>query len=152
MFSEGTMISTFLASLLVIMFVYFHVRINNLQKRYAMMMMDKDGESLESLMLARLEDIQKAKSDIVLLHSRCSNLKEQLEKCVQKVGVVRFNAFEDTGSDLSFAVALLDEKSDGVVISSIYGRSEARCYAKPITSGDSEYALSDEEKLAIKKK
>ena len=151
MFLEGTMLSAFLALLLVIMFAYFHVRIINLQKRYATMMMDKDGESLESLMLARLDDIQKAKSDIMLLNNRCSSLKEQLENCVQKVGVVRFNAFEDTGSDLSFAVALLDEKSDGVVISSIYGRSEARCYAKPITGGDSYYALSDEEKLAIKK-
>ena len=65
------------------------------------------------------------------------------------VGVVRFNAFQNTGGDLSFAVALLTGKQDGVVFSSIYGREESRFYVKPISAGSSAYQLSAEEWEAI---
>ena len=71
--------------------------------------------------------------------------------CVQKVGVVRFRAFEDTGSDLSFAVALLDSEDNGVVLSSLFGRTESRVYAKPVEHGASSYLLSTEENEALSK-
>lgn len=150
LFSESTLISIIFSLVILLVIIYFQMRISNLKDRYESMMTDKDGQSFESMVLARLDDIQNAKDDIENLDKRCNVLKDQLGKCVQKVGVVRFNAFDDTGSDLSFAIALLDEKNDGVVISSIYGRSEARCYAKPINNSDSSYVLSDEEKQAIK--
>jgi hypothetical protein len=63
--------------------------------------------------------------------------------------IVRFNAFEDTGSDLSFAVALLDADYNGVVLSSIFGRNESRTYAKPVVAGQSSYFLTNEEKEAL---
>ena len=70
-------------------------------------------------------------------------------KAVQKVGVVRFSPFEEIGSDLSFAIALLDHHHNGVVLSSIFGRDESRCYAKPIKNGESNYVLTEEEKQAL---
>ncbi len=132
--------------------IYITIRLSRVQKRYDQMMCDMDGKNLEGLFLARLKEITQAKEDIVLLERRCRDLDSKLALCVQKVGVVRFNAFNDTGSDLSYAVALLDQKGDGVVFSSIYGRNEARCYAKPIKDGKSGYLLTDEEKQAIDSK
>lgn len=72
-----------------------------------------------------------------------------LEGAVQRVGVVRFDAFNDVGGRLSFAVALLNVYGDGVVISTINGRQESRSYAKPVKNGESEFNLSTEERQAI---
>ena len=77
-------------------------------------------------------------------------LKAQLQTCIQRVGMVRFNAFDDTGSDLSFSLALLDERGNGLVVSSLYGRNESRIYAKPVLNRQSTYALSAEEQKAIR--
>ena len=68
---------------------------------------------------------------------------------VQQVGIVRFNAFDNTGSDLSFAVAMLNAANTGFVLSGIYGREESRVYAKPLIKGESTYTLTKEEKQAI---
>ena len=74
-----------------------------------------------------------------------------MESCVQKIGIVRYSAFRDTGSDLSFALALLDEKNNGVVLNGIYSREMSNIYAKPVENGESTYTLSEEEKQAINK-
>ena len=81
----------------------------------------------------------------------CKNLDDDLTKCIQKVGIVRYSAFKDTGSDLSFAVALLDEKNSGVVFNGIYSREMSNIYAKPVENGNSSYTLSEEESEAIRK-
>ena len=69
---------------------------------------------------------------------------------VQHVGVVRFDAFEDMGGRLSFSAALLDDRGDGVVITSINGRQDTRCYAKQVRGGTSIHNLSEEEEQAIR--
>jgi len=78
-----------------------------------------------------------------------SQLYSQLEHCVQKVAIVRYNAFQNVGSDQSFSVALLDKEDSGVVISGIYGRDSSSTYAKPVKAGVSEYVLTEEEEDAI---
>lgn len=78
-------------------------------------------------------------------------LREQIGHAVQRVGMVRFDAFEDMGGQLSFAAALLDADGSGLVLSSINGRSETRIYAKPIEQGTSSYNLSEEEHEAIRR-
>ena len=70
---------------------------------------------------------------------------------VQRVGIVRFDAFEDLGGMLSFAVAMLDKEGSGVVLSSINGRNETRIYAKPVEHGGSRINLSGEEEEAIRR-
>lgn len=79
------------------------------------------------------------------------NLDKEMEKCIQKVGIVRYNAYKDTGSDLSFAVCLLDEKNDGVVFNGIYSRDMSNVYAKPIENGISKYKVTPEEQEVINK-
>ncbi|MEP7003792.1 MAG: DUF4446 family protein [Chloroflexota bacterium] len=69
---------------------------------------------------------------------------------LQRVGVVRFNPFQDRGGDQSFAIALLDHAGTGIVISSLHGRTETRLFAKQITGGKSAITLSDEEQQAIR--
>lgn len=79
---------------------------------------------------------------------RASRLNS-LAGCLQRVGMVRFNAFDDIGGEQSFALALLDANNNGVVISSLYGRQDARLYAKGIVNGEGERPLSTEEQQAL---
>ena len=69
---------------------------------------------------------------------------------LQRVGVVRFNPFQDSGGDQSFAIALLDQDGTGIVLSSLHGRTETRIFAKQIANGKSTHSLSDEEQQAIR--
>jgi hypothetical protein len=69
---------------------------------------------------------------------------------LQHIGLVRFNPFDDTGSDQSFVIALLDDRRDGIVLSSLHGRGQTRVFAKPVEGGESTHQLSDEEAQAIR--
>ncbi len=104
-------------------------------------------EDLENYMY-RIERVERQNAEII---SYCKNLDDEVAKCIQKVGMVRYSAFKDTGSDLSFAVAMLDENNDGVVFNGIYSREMSNIYAKPVKNGVSEYTLSEEEKEAIRR-
>ncbi|HEV8516098.1 MAG TPA: DUF4446 family protein [Candidatus Limnocylindrales bacterium] len=84
------------------------------------------------------------------IEDRTAALEIVGRRAVQRVGLVRYNPFEDTGSNQSFALALLDGDEDGLVISSLHSRSNTRIYAKPIASGRSEAPLSDEEAEALR--
>lgn len=104
-------------------------------------------EDLENYMY-RVDRVERQNAEII---SYCKNLDEEVSKCIQKIGIVRYSAFKDTGSDLSFAVAMLDEKNDGVVFNGIYSREMSNIYAKPVNGGNSEYTLSEEEREAIRR-
>lgn len=135
-----------------IVLIYLLISNMNLKKKYKQFMKKlgngKDiEEDLENYMY-RVERVEKQNGEIL---SFCTNLDKDISNCIQKIGVVRYNAFNDTGSDLSFAVALLDDKNDGVVFNGIYSREMSNIYAKPIEKGKSRYILSDEEKEAITK-
>jgi len=102
-------------------------------------------EVLENLISKTNSLIEKNKQ----LEYRLNQLESSLHYCVQKFSVVRYNAFDDVGSDLSFSIALLNDNDDGLVISSLYSRESSSTYAKPIVGGKSRYALSAEELKAI---
>lgn len=144
-----------MAVLLCVLFISFLiclVKISNLNKKYKNFM-KKIGngknieEDLENYMY-RVEKVEKQNAEII---AYCRTLDEDLVGCIQKVGIVRYNAFKDTGSDLSFALALLDEKNNGVVLNGIYSREMSNIYAKPIENGKSSYTISEEERQAIDK-
>jgi hypothetical protein len=82
-------------------------------------------------------------------HEAIVRLQEEMPKNLQRVGLVRFNPFGDTGGDQSFAIALTDAAGNGFVISSLHRRTESKVYAKPLQAWQSSYTLSDEEKQAI---
>lgn len=79
------------------------------------------------------------------------DMNNNINKCVQKVGVIRYNPFPESGGNLCYAIALLDSENNGVVLNGIHSRSGCFTYAKPIELGVSEYILSQEEKQALEK-
>lgn len=80
-----------------------------------------------------------------------AQLQEDQAFAVQQVGYYRYNAFPDTGGELSFSLVLLDGRQDGFVLTSLYGRQEARVYAKQVKAGSSSARLSPEEQEAIRR-
>ena len=104
------------------------------------------------------EDINKYMDRIIALeedlsetHSYCNQLENKIKRCVQKVGIVRYNAYNDSGKDLSFAVAFLDEKNNGIVFNGIYSREMSNIYAKPIVNGKCKYNMIEEEEKAVER-
>lgn len=94
---------------------------------------------------------QELQNNIKETNNRIDDTKNQLKNAIQKIGFVRYNPFEEVGGELCYAIALLDENNNGVVINSIYSRETCYSYAKDITNGESlNHKLSDEEIQAIK--
>lgn len=135
--------------LLLLLYIIRGIRISSITKKYNRLVGDSDTNSLETILLNYIDEIKDAKGEMLELKKYIENLNDRLELCLQRIGFIRYNAFNDMGSDLSFSIALLDDKLDGFVITSIYGRDESNTYAKPILKGESTYPLSVEEMQAL---
>lgn len=108
-------------------------------------------KTLKSILEDVLQQVAVSHKEIEEIKKRTQALEIQSEVPIQKVGLLRFNPFKDTGGEQSFILALLDAQGSGVVLSSLYARSGARWYAKKVTEGKGvEHELSDEEKQVIK--
>ena len=140
------------ASALALIFILFTYRkVSFLSRRYREFMRGGSGVSLEVVLQDLLKELHRVEEGVAENKKKMQELSEVLATATQGVGVVRFNAFHNTGSDLSFSVALLDAHRNGVVVSSIYGREESRTYAKPVLGGKSSYQLGEEEQEAIRR-
>jgi len=106
---------------------------------------------LEQVYRDTVQQTDRLRAQISTLELEISELKLRLERKISTAQILRYNAFSDTGSDLSYTVALLDDHKDGVVLSSIYGRDESRTYGKPVSDGTSRYPLTKEEQEIIQK-
>lgn len=141
-----------IVAVLAIGFVVLLVRFSKLNKRYKDFMLKLgNGKNLEEDLETYMYRVNKVEQQNAGLSNQVETLEKDFKKCIQKVGMVRYNAFKDVGSDLSFALALLDENHDGVVLNGIYSREMSNIYAKPIQKGKSTYAVSEEEAQAIQK-
>ena len=107
------------------------------------------GSNLDEMLKDYLRDVKEIKQDNSEIKAYYTKLDKDISSCIQKIGLVRYNAFRDVGSDLSFAIALLDRNDNGVVLNGLYGSESSNIYAKPIKSGLSTYQLSEEEKYAL---
>ncbi|RJQ25639.1 DUF4446 family protein [Candidatus Parcubacteria bacterium] len=118
---------------------------------YLRVVKNNKKESLVKLIddvLKKEKDNEKSIKDI---YKTCDTIKKDARLHIQKIGLLRFNPFKDTGGDQSFILALVDAEDTGVVVSSLHTRVGTRWYAKKIIKGkSSEYALSDEEHKAIR--
>lgn len=123
--------------------------INRVEKRYRKFMRGTDNKNIEELINLYLQNVDKALEETQGIKDLYNSLNEKLDTCIQKVAIMRYRAFEDVGSDLSYSIALLDGKNNGIVITGIYGRNESTTYSKPIDKGISRYELSDEEKYVL---
>lgn len=98
----------------------------------------------------QVEEVRALRGEIGRLSQELGALAHAFRGAIQRFAVYRYDAFEDMGGKMSFSAAFLNDLGDGVVISCINGRQEARTYAKPVTNTKSEYNLSPEEQEAIR--
>lgn len=131
--------------LLFIIIIILFKSINNLEAKYRRMMRGASGKNIEELVTKRLEEIDEAKENCEKALEQNRLIEEKIKECVQKVAIMRYKAFENVGSDLSFSIAILDGNNDGVLLTGIYGREDSTTYAKPVDKGISRYDLSEEE-------
>lgn len=135
--------------LLLAFYIIAEIRINKLRNRYDTLTRGMDGVNIEEILVQNGNEIDNLQNEIEKLNEELKSLNTQLTFAIQKVGFIRYNAFDDMGSELSFSIALLDNFSNGFVLTSIYGRDQSISYAKPIKDGKSSYPLSVEEMQAI---
>lgn len=131
--------------LLFVLVIVLFKSVGNVEKRYRKLMRGTSNKNLEELIVSKLELIEQANENSQVALDKCAETREKMKDCVQKVAIMRYKAFEDVGSDLSFSIAILDEHNDGILLTGIYGRQESTTYAKPIDQGISRYDLSEEE-------
>jgi hypothetical protein len=124
-------------------------RLRSVEARMRLLTRGDDGD-LEDVLGAHLDRVHALGKEVERLGTRTGKLETASPRAFQRVGLVRFNPFEDTGGNQSFALALLDAEGNGWVLSSLHARSGTRVYAKSIRAGRSDGAVSEEEAAAIK--
>ena len=136
--------------ILAILYITSVINLRKLRNSYQKFMNKLgNGNNIDEMMkeyIGKVNSVNARNEEII---SYCKTLDENMKKCTQKIGIVRYNAFKDTGSDLSFSLAILDDYNNGVVLNGIYARDSSNIYAKPVENGNSKYVLSNEEKEAI---
>ncbi|EKD58859.1 MAG: hypothetical protein ACD_56C00037G0004 [uncultured bacterium] len=146
-----SILAMLLASVSLFLAILSNSRHKKTQKNIEMLFSGKNAQDLESVILNHTREIADIDKEIQELFEISNKIHALTQKSIHKVGIIRFNPFKDIGGDQSFALALLDGKDSGLVISSLHTREGTRIYSKPITRGESEkYTLTDEEKAAIK--
>ena|SRR5438874_5412704 len=129
-------------------------RLSAVERQYRALMRGSSGTGAQSLSLGELvsgqgERLELTRADVAVLQKKIADMDVLLTQSVQHVGLVRYNPFQETGGDQSFALALLDKRGDGVVVSSLHSRTVTRFYAKPVKGGGSAASLSEEEVQAV---
>ena len=151
--SNNYLIFSFILNILfIILFIINYIRLANMKKSYDKFMKKLGkGENIEEMLKNHLEKVEFVHKQNEEILDYCRKIDNDFGKTISKIGIIRYSAFKDTGSDLSFTLALLDEKNNGVVLNGIYSREMSNIYAKPVKEGKSQYTLSEEEQEAIKR-
>ena len=123
----------------------------NTEKRLKRFFLGKKANDLEDTITTLEDNISELKSAKDKVEKDIVEINQKLKKSIRGLETIRFNPFPDQGSNQSFAISLLNEENNGVVISSLYSRERMSIFAKPIKNGKSEYELTAEEKEALKK-
>lgn len=132
--------------LIVLSVVFF-----KLLSHYNSLVKGASGKTLKSILEEVLGQLHLQRKDLDLLRNRCDKIEKDTLLHIQKIGLVRFNPFKDTGGDQSFILAFLDANNTGIVLSGLYSRSGTRWYTKRVINGKGvEHELSEEELQAIK--
>ena len=145
--SDLTPILTIILLVVVAWLVFRLIKLDRVRKEFFSSGLNKD---FEEILVDQNRSITRINQELKDLDMSLTQLYKDNRSNIQKIGFTRFNPFDDAGGNISFVIALLDAKDDGVVISSLHGREGTRVYSKVIKSGLSESKLTDEEVQAIK--
>lgn len=136
--------------LIIFAWIINTVKLKKMIKKYDGFLRGTQKNNLEEILMDHLEKVELTQESLKHQKEELLRLEKGAAKCIQKVYTKRYNAFDNTGSDLSYSTALLDAHNTGFVLTGIYGRDYAASYAKPIKQGLSKQVLSDEENEALK--
>lgn len=125
-------------------------RLGRLQRQLSGLTRGGDGGDLDAILGAHLDRVDAVVHELEQLGARSTVLEAAGRRAIQRIGLVRFNPFEDTGGNQSFALALTDAAGTGFIVSSLHSRTGTRLYAKSVVDGRSDGALSDEEIEALR--
>lgn len=140
---------TVLLIIAFIMIITLLCKLNNLTKRYEDFMGGRDGRTMEEVIKGKLDEIEDIKLKSFKNGKDIAELFEKMEKTVCKVGLVKYDAFNEMGGKLSFALVLLNEHNTGLSMNSMHGPEGSYVYVKEIINGQSYIALGDEEQKAL---
>lgn len=136
--------------LLLILYICNQIKLRKINKNYKTFMKKLgNGNNIDDMLkkyIDRVEEVNEKNEEII---KYCNRLDKDISLCIRKVGMVRYSAFKDTGSDLSFALALLNDNNDGVLLNGIYSREMSNIYAKQVNEGKTNSKLTEEEKQAL---
>jgi len=122
-----------------------------LRRRLRRVLPQGESGGIDEILDRQLKSVESLSERVDALNKLHHELEHLSQRTIQKVAVIRYNPFADTGGDQSFAIALLDSLGNGVVVSSLHSRTDTRVFAKPVQSGRSKFQLSDEEQDAVRK-
>lgn len=141
--------ASFLVLALVVWLIVLSFWVYKISAHYSKLVGTTGKPELKQALGKLLSEHEKTGSHLKELADAIEGLERKGHTHFQRMGVVRFNPFSETGGDQSFALALLDKNDSGVVLLSLHSREGTRVYAKPIKNGKSKYELSKEEVKAI---
>ncbi len=139
----------FILLIMIIMLLVQMGKVKKLRKRMDKFMAGKDGKSLEQDMAALFQDNQSLKEITSENKKDIRTLFKNMESAYQKMGLVKYDAFNQMGGQLSFCLALLDENNNGIILNSVHSAEGCYCYTKQIKLGESEISLGTEEAEAL---
>ena len=148
---EFNLIIMVLVLVLIILAIINLISLRRLKNNYKKLMeVLGKGNNFNDMLKNYVMEVEDASNEIERLKRKTDSLQKNVEKCFQKIGIVRYNAFSETGGSLSFALALLDFENSGFVINGVYSRDNTTTtYAKPVVNGKSKYTLVKEEEEAL---
>lgn len=135
--------------ILIIIVVINTVKTTRIRKSYRTFMEGKNGQSLENILLERLKKVERVISTEEENKKQIEEVMDHLDHTYQKVGLVKYNAFNEMGGKLSFSLALLNRKNDGFILNAMHSREGCFTYIKEVVDGNPIILLADEEKEAL---
>ncbi len=135
----------------IVMLIIHIIKLKKYENKYNEIWSKFDNDNLEKDIENLLNNMEETKRYCEETKIECSSIEGKMQKCVQKVGLVKYDAYETGNNGLSFALALLNYKDDGVLINSVYTREGSNIYAREIVNGEAKNNLSIEENEALKK-
>ncbi len=137
--------------ILLILNIVTLAKVSKLKKKYNSFMEGKEAKSLEETIITRFRQVDDLKVNQELQGKDIEALKANILKTYQKFGLVKYDAFNEMGGQLSFSLAMLDKKNNGFLLNTVHNREGSYTYVKEIFDGKSEINLSEEEEKALNK-
>ena len=139
-----------LVLVLIVIVLNLSLGLHRLQRKYSMFMKGSDGQSLERVFAQKIKEVDRLSASNDDNYMKIQSLQKKMDKALTKYGIVKYDAFDDVGGKLSFALAMLDKNNTGFILNAIHSRDNCFFYIKEIVNGESYILLSSEEMDALR--